>query len=366
MRTIVVTYTLAAAALLVAGCEDKPKMMSAAEVADAGEKAVDPALAKAVAAASAKDAKGAAPAGSGDEPPETGVFAPGAADRAMPKGAPAKLVLGGEGSEPRVALSSMQPAAGYKHPGELVLTLQTGGGALPPMALALRFEAKKPKAPAAEGEAIGVTATVTRAGVSDAGGNLPKEVRDQLGKLQGSSVEYSVARNGAGGDFRVVLAKAADPGLGTILSSLAEGLATLTIPFPDKPVGAGAFWMVTTREELAGIDVVAYRLVKVESIAGDVLTLSESTKRYAASDTIDVPGLPPDMKDLKLAQFDASSLGTIQVRKGTPIPITASLTQTLLAPLSSGAQQAQGQPQAGLRAQTKLEFTLGEAGKPAK
>ncbi len=363
MRTTGITLGIVAAALLLAGCEDKPKMVNADDVADAGKKAVDPALAKAVAAASAT-APGsvAAPSGSG-EPPENGVFAPGEADKAMPKGAPPKLVMGGNGAAPRLTIASMQPASGFKRTGEMEFSLRTGGGGLPPLSVSLKLEAKKPKGAAKDaGPApVDMLASIAGAKVANATSDIPKDFQDQIAKLKGSHITYAIAPDGAGSDFRVEVPKGADPALENIVSSLAEAMASLTVPFPDKPVGAGAFWMVTTRESLAGIDVVAYRLVKVESIAGDTLTLSVGTKRYATSDKIDVPGLPADMKDVSLAQFDASSDGTLQVQKDTPFPISASLTQTLVAPLTS--PKMQGKPVAGLRAQTKLDFKLDDAKK---
>src|SRR5512146_2646355 len=100
-KTAISLFFLAA---LLAGCEDKPKMVDADQLADAGHKAVDPALAKAVAEAKADEKGGAASAHAPGEPPETGVFGPGEADKAMPKGAPPKVVLGGDGTAPRVTL----------------------------------------------------------------------------------------------------------------------------------------------------------------------------------------------------------------------------------------------------------------------
>lgn len=353
---------IVAAAVLFAGCEDKPKMVKADEVADAGKKAVDPALAKAVAAAKAEEPGSSAAAAGSNEPPENGVFAPGAADKAMAKGAAPKLVMGGDGAAPRVKIASMQPPPGFKRPAEMQFSLRTGSGGLPPLSVSLELEAKKPKQGKTDKTASGpakvdMVASIAGAKVADATAGIPQDFQDQISKLKGSHIAYAVAPDGAGSDFRVELPKGADPALENIVSSLAETMATLTVPFPDKPVGTGAYWMVTSRETLAGIDVVAYRLVKVESIAGDTLTLSVGTKRYAASDKIDVPGLPADMKDVSLASFDASSDGTLQVQKDTPFPISASLTQTLMAPLTS--PKMQGKPVAGLRAQTKLDFTLG-------
>src|SRR5688572_18584106 len=61
--------------------------------------AVDPKLAEAFAASSAAPGGPGAPAEGG--PPANGIFAPGAADKEIPKGAAPKITLGNEGSTPR-------------------------------------------------------------------------------------------------------------------------------------------------------------------------------------------------------------------------------------------------------------------------
>ena len=54
--------------------------------------------------------------------------------------------------------------------------------------------------------------------------------------------------------------------------------------------------MATSRETAIGVEVVAYRIVKVESVEGDKLKLSVNTKRYAVDKKFDLPELPRDTK----------------------------------------------------------------------
>src|SRR5687767_10654448 len=94
-----IVFVLSAVALV--SCKKEEAERTAEPAASVDKTAhIDPALAKAVAAASVVGARGPAPQASGGPPPN-GVFPPGAADREILRGAPPKLTVGGAGSEPR-------------------------------------------------------------------------------------------------------------------------------------------------------------------------------------------------------------------------------------------------------------------------
>ncbi|HEY6562214.1 MAG TPA: hypothetical protein VI072_33330 [Polyangiaceae bacterium] len=320
--------------------------------------AIDPNLAEAVQAASASARKGKAPRGSEQGPPPNGVFAPGQADKELAAGSPARITLGGEGSEPRVLLADAQPQPGSKHRGALELQLTTGPRqGLPPMEFALGFQAQKSATGSADD--VDVVATVTGVKLQPSPG-VPAELGAELGKLKGSKVEYRVSKNGAGNDFRYTLAKGADPGLDNALRSLTEALSTMTLPFPDKPLGAGAYFMAVTREQSVGAEVVAYRLVKVAEVKGDRVTLNINTKRYATSPRFEMPGVPKELGKLSLQEFESTADGKLDVQKGVPLPITGELTQAL-----NVGVKAEKQPEQplGLQAQARAKFQL--SGAPA-
>jgi hypothetical protein len=176
--------------------------------------------------------------------------------------------------------------------------------------------------------------------------------------LKGTRIEYQVATNGAGNDFRYTLAKGADPGLDNAVRSLTDALATTTLPFPDKPIGNGAYFMAITRERAVGVDVVAYRLVKVTEVKGDTLTLSVNTKRYATNTKFDMPGLPQDLGKLTLEEFQSTADGTLQVVKGVPMVTQCAITSALDAGVSA---QKQPDQRLALQAQARAEFTLAGA-----
>ena len=138
------------------------------------------------------------------------------------------------------------------------------------------------------------------------------------------------------------------------MRSFAETLATVTLPYPDKPVGQGAFWMATSRENAIGVEVVAYRMVKVEAVEGDKVKLSVNTKRYAVDKNFDLPELPKDTK-FTLDEFQSVGEGNYEVSKEIPFPAGGELTLQLLAALIPANQPDQ---RAQVEQRTRAAFNL--------
>jgi hypothetical protein len=327
---------VASGALLLA-CQEKTETRSAEPVASVDKNAaIDPAVAKAMAAASAHAAKAAAPSASGGPPPN-GIFAPGAADKELARGAEPKLTLGGTGSEPRVSLGAPQPKPGWKTSGTMQLVMQADprqGGL--PIDLGLTLEASKPAGEQpGGGSRVNVTAKVTDAKVGVTG--VPRELEQRIAGLKGARVTYQVGPDGAGSNYRT------EGGAGAAevteqLRMLEDALALVTLPRPTQPVGVGAVWMATSRDGVFGMDLVTYRLVKVEEVSGDAVTLSIGTKRYAASDKFAMAGLDPTApKDL--LEFQARSDGRLTFSGGAPFPQNGEIQSVLGAALGEGGQQ---------------------------
>jgi hypothetical protein len=359
MRWIEVLSLVGLAGALLPGCE-KPESHrdDSAAASDAGPSKVsdEPDLAKAVASVAASRPL-AAENGAGDGPPPNGIFAPGAADKAMAKGAPAALTLGSDGAAPRVQLG---PAAkpGSKRTGSIEIATQNDPrqGAIP-ISLALTLEAQKPKADAdADAGApalIQMAAKVSGATINAPG--VPAEIAASVAKLKGSHVDYQITPDGAGSNFRFDASKAADPAFRDAVHSLSDVLAVLTLPFPSKPVGVGAYWMVTSRDVVMGLDVVTYRLIKVEKVEGTLVTLDLNTKRYAASPAFDIEGLPPEVPH-SMAEFHAGGDGKLTISAGEGFPKDGQLELVMAAAL--GAPDPKTKQSAGVQSQTRVTIAF--------
>jgi hypothetical protein len=353
MRPIFVCLSLLVVAL---GCQkSEPKEDTRRSESDAGVdkvEAIDPNLAQAVAQASVGVPSGAPPAQVEGGPPPDGVFAPGAADKELARGALPKITLGSEGSAPKLQLGLSKSPAKLSGTIQIALQADPRQGAIP-ILMSLTIEPKKAeggddKAPVS----LPVSVKVTGAKIDAP--SVPPELDQQVAKLKGSKVEYSVLPSGAGAGFRFDVPKGAGPEFRDAIRSLSDALALLTIPYPDKPLGAGAYFMVTSRDDFLGLDLVTYRLIKVKQVTEKGATLDVSTKRYAASRTFDMAGLPPDI-DKNLAEFQANSDGTVEVVSGALLPTQGQVSSVLAAQLGAQGSKQRGVMQFQTRAQLDLK-----------
>jgi len=350
--------------LLSLGCQktessDQTKRAEPAVSAAKGG-ALDPDLAQAVAQASAAPGSGApgSPAGHVEGgPPPDGVFPPGAADKELARGALPKITMGNEGSEPRLKLGPSKPASKLSGTIQIALQSDPRQGAIPVL-LSLQIEPKKLEG-AAEGAAEGIATPVSQpvsvrvTGAKIDAPSVPKDIDEQVAKLKGTKLEYSILPSGAGAGFRFDVPKGAPEEFRDVARSLSDALSLLTIPYPDKPLGAGAYFMVTSRDDFLGIDLVSYRLVKVKSVADNVASLEVNTKRYAASRSFDFPGLPPEVQK-NLAEFQANSEGALELPVGALLPTKGQMSSVLAASL--GAQDSK--QRAMLQFQTRAQLDL--------
>ncbi len=300
----------------------------------------EPDLAQAVAAVGARSGPGnGVAAGAAGGPPPNGIFGPGEADKALAKGAPSTLTLGGDGSEPRVQLGPA-PKPGSKRTGTLTIASQSDPqqGAIP-ISFALSIETQKGKSDSDASASAPLQVSAKVIGASIKAPDVPPELATAIGKLKGSRVDYQVSADGAGSNFHYDAAKGIDPAFRDSLQGLSDTLAVLALPFPSKPVGVGGFWMVTSRDIVMGLDVVSYRLLKVEKVEGSSVELSLNTKRYAASPAFNVEGLPPDAPHF-MGEFRAGTEGKLSMSAGQAFPNSGELQSLLGAALGPAPESS--------------------------
>jgi len=363
MRSALALSAVALASSLVFACDKKEsKREGENATSDAGTNkpnsvaADEPDLAKAMGSVAAARAGASANAAGG--PPPTGIFGPGEADKAAAKGAAPSLTLGSEGSEPRVVLgSALKP--GLKRTGEVDLATQSDPqqGAIP-IQFDVSLETLKPKEaeakPKAEAETPALTSVVVKVtGARINAPGVPADLANAVSKLKGSRVEYQVGADGSALNARSEVAKGVDPTFRDATQALSDLLLNVSLPFPSKPVGVGGYWMVTSRDTVMGLDVVTYRLVKVEKVVGTQVSLSVNTKRYAASPAFEIEGLPPDAPRT-MGEFRSMGEGKISVDVGQALPSEGelqSLVGATLGPLDA-------KQRLGVQVQTRATFRL--------
>lgn len=338
--------TLAAVASLGAvGCDDEPKVD--ADQADAGPEGpvLGGKIGEAVAAAEAAGDAGAKPAAVEEGPPPRGIFDPGAADAKHRAGAEPTVEVLDQGAEPRFTL---QPArADGPQSLQLTLAIRTGQPGFPPLKLGLRV-APQADGEKAEGESPSPSAdrdvAVELRSIEVVGAEtmaLPKQVTEALDSLKGSVIQLKVRGNGPA-ETSFKLADKGEAGLENVVRATMDVVSSLWLPVPSKPVGAGGYWMVTDRLPSFGVDVVRYRVFKVESIDDKSARLSVDVRQYATSDAIALP----ETKNVTLAQYDHQGNGKLVYSSAGVLPESAEIlvrTQALLAPPGAKNQGAQMQ-----------------------
>ncbi len=355
MKTALALCAVCSLSALTLGCEKKEAPHTDDSASDAGSKQAnkvandEPDLAAAVESVSAAKALGGGAAGG---PPPNGIFGPGEADKAAAKGSAAQFTLGSDGAEPRVTLGAA-PKPGTKRSGSIDLATQSDPqqGAIP-IQFTLSLEASKPKA---EGDA---GATLTQMSVKITGAKInapgvPADLSAAVGKLKGAHVDYQIGADGAASNVHLEIPKGVDPGFRDPVQALSDLFVGLAMPFPSKPIGLGAYWMVTTRDVLMGLDVVTYRLVKVEKIEGTEVSLSVNTKRYAASPAFELEGLPPDAPKI-MGEFRSQAEGKLTMNAGEALPKSAEIQSLIGAALGP----AESKQRAMVQVQTRAGLTL--------
>lgn len=344
--------------LALAACEkNEPKPESTSKKAEAPSKveAIDPDLAEAVAAASVERPAGpGAPPQAEGGPPADGVFAPGGADKELARGGMPKVTLGSVGSDPKQLLGPGKSVAKLAGTVQIAMQQDPRQGAIPVL-LNVTIEPKKVEAGKdADKGPVSQPVTVRVTGAKIDAPNVPKDVDERLAKLKGSKVEYSILPGGAGAGFRFEAPKSAPEEFQDVIRSLSDSLSLLTMPYPDKPLGAGAYFMVTSRDDFLGLDLVTYRMIKVKEVTAQGVTLDVSTKRYAANRTFDFPGLPPNI-DKTLGEFQATSEGTVQYPLGALLPTQGEISSVLAAQLGGKDPKQRAVMQFQTRAQLDLK-----------
>lgn len=370
---------LALGSLCLTGCDDdkKSKATEDSATADAGinramrDKNIDKAL-------QAAAGKGSAAPQVVDGPPQNGVFAPGASEKAHPSSAPPAIKLFDQGKEPRIVLTPVFGAGATvlrvqvgKRTGpqaypNLVYTLQLAIGADASKPAPAEDEAKEGKkkgakkgkdedaepapSPAAAKPLAGAQPVALRlTSVMLAGeqpGRLPAGLAAEVMKMVGTRVVGTLDPRGALYGLRLEPSKDVTPAMKGLLEALVEGMGLLVWPVPNEPVGVGASWMITDRASYQGMGVVRYRVAKVTHQVQGEMVLTQDLRQYAASPAERPEGAP---QGTQLQQVQSLGNGSWTRKAGRLLPTSGE------AKLAAAMQLAMtDQPQRGLPVQIEL------------
>ncbi len=313
--------------------EPPPQEVGEAEPPEEKKPVVDGKIAQAMAAASNQAPRAAESAASA--PPPDGLLDAAAADREAPSGQPASIVFGSAGAAPRVSLQPHWEGASPLD-GRLELSTRTGPAALPTVEMSLRLE---PKVERAGGALASVSTEIRIPSVKLAEkqpGRLPPGAAQVVGKLAGSRVRLRTTGNGAAvaASFE---ASDESADLEPLLAGAVTTFSGAALPYPEQPVGIGAYWMVKSREVFSSADVVVYRMVRVEKISPGQIELDVKSRRYLVGTSIPLQGLPPH----RVRQFSSEGQGSLRIAAGSPFPSRFETRESMAVVLSPDDRPAQ-------------------------
>jgi hypothetical protein len=356
-RLVVLTALALAAALAGVACDEKKSSSSVPRAEAGAEKyaTADPKLEKALQAVASS-----APAND-KGPPPNGVFGPGGADQRHARGAPTKVEVLSDGSEPRIVLappSAPSPGSAVAGPAALEVVLQLGPRAISAVDYRLALGPAKKD----DGGSDWLIGEVRHAEPSKALGQAAPGADKDIASLDGTQIRIQLTADGRESDMQTRSGKASKAELDTLAEAAAEALVLATVPLPGKPVGVGAQWIAETRMPLLGLDAVAYRAYRLKSIEGDRVRLSLDVKGYAATREVQLAGVP---KGATLEVFDTQCQGEMELARGETMARKSDFQErVVLAFLPPGAppppsQAGQANPQGNLlQAQVQSQATF--------
>lgn len=282
------------------------------------------------------------------QPPVTGIFPEGVADKAHGLKDPPKLEMISEGNDPKIKLHSSVPEV-QTLVAKMQLRLQgrpisnrTVFIEIAPPELAgktmaaLEEASRKPEepkaagsakpatsAPAASGSVSASAAPVVEAPPSPAVPVIPPGADRPMvatvmdvgggGSDFNATITFTITKSGAMSFVRKFSKPITDPKEALTrdveLGAIEELLVGLFTGIPDKPVGEKAQWTIVDRRTSFGSDVVRYRLFQVQKIEGDQAALQVMVRQYAASDTTSLV----DNADIILGGYAFGGQGAIQI-----------------------------------------------------
>lgn len=277
-------------------------------------------------------------------PPESGIFGPGEADAKQSPTAPPGLQMFSEGSDPKIPLAyAITPGAERK--ATILLQTRAAQAALPPMTIAYVFKSEKPKDEKKTDKdkdkpaPTGLPVTVKIEEVKPLrGGSLGAELEG----LKDVVLRYRLTPNGVPTELAIEYPKKSNEAIELVTGALVDVVLGMTVPVPDKPVGVGAYWMVSDRARSSGVDVVRYRVAKVVKIEDKTATVSLDVRQYAANSNFALPGMPKEIQ-VALEKYDSQGKGEVSLGPDAFLPGKGQINVVMQSALSSPQQPQQGQ-----------------------
>jgi hypothetical protein len=121
--------------------------------------------------------------------------------------------------------------------------------------------------------------------------------------------------------------KITNPQMAQMLGSMSSTAQSLTLPFPEEPVGIGARWVA--RQSLALNGMQTFQKTDVELVSRDATSCTVKTKleQTAPAQTVAMPGLPPGV-EASLESMTGAGTSTMTIHFDSLVPTSTVNMQT--------------------------------------
>jgi hypothetical protein len=137
--------------------------------------------------------------------------------------------------------------------------------------------------------------------------------------LKGVSGSATVSPRGVSRNVVFDTSKITNPQMAQMMGSMSATTQSLTLPFPEEPVGPGAHWVA--RQTLAMNGMQTFQKTDVELVSRDATSCTVKTKveQTAPAQTVALPGMPPGL-EASLESMTGAGTGTITIHFDSLVP----------------------------------------------
>ena len=145
--------------------------------------------------------------------------------------------------------------------------------------------------------------------------------------LKAVSGSATVSQRGVSRDVIFDTSKITNPQMAQMMGSMSATTQSLTLPFPEEPVGSGAHWVARQTLTMNGMQ--TFQKTDVELVSRDATSCTVRTKleQTAPPQTVTLPGLPPGV-EASLESMTGTGTTTMTIHFDSLVPTSEGNVQT--------------------------------------
>jgi hypothetical protein len=164
------------------------------------------------------------------------------------------------------------------------------------------------------------------ASVADEPGVMPQvaeAIKASFENIKGLTGTGTISSRGLGKNSDMKLPPGADPKMHQAMEQMQEAFSTITIGFPEEPVGSGARWEVKMPIKSQGMTITQTTTYQLASLEGETLNVTSTIAQHAANQKIQNPAMPGLKVDV--TKMTGSGNGNSMINLAQVLPSRATI-----------------------------------------